>query len=222
METDFEKRKKAIVTLKDEILQKVGRAQAIIMFGKTPKGEIRKRLMNPKLPKGPGNPEFSYLEHAFVSETLNLAFALDWDLVVTKSERVGMEALVEGYIEVRLKERTVRKAGFGGAVRIENNRNQTWGDVFKAATSDMLKNAAARLGIGLDLYRHEERAVEQADKTPVAPKDNGDPATPEQLATISGLIDKVLEKTPNYKVPSVDNLTKLEAGKIIAELASIK
>lgn len=201
--TAMQIREAAADTLKQELIEKIGKATATLLLQKTPRTEVRKRLLNPSKPRGPGNPEFSYLEHAYVSETLNFAFMLDWDLIITRSERIGSEAFVEGYIEVRFKNgKAVRKAGFGGAVKIEANRNQTWADVFKSAESDMLKNCAARLGLGLDLYRHEEKVIEKAivqapiaQPTRVLLEDGEKPATEQQMATLKALKHDFI-KTP--------------------------
>lgn len=190
-------REKFKTELKQDLIEKIGKAQATILLQKTPKKEIRKRLLNPTLPRGPRNPEFTYVEHAYVSETLNFATLLDWDLIVVHQERIGDEALVHGYLEIRFKgNTTVKKYGYGGAKRIEANRNQTWADVFKSATSDMLKNCAARLGLALDLYRHEEKITEVVQEvSPENPKpgaapvlaNENEPPKESQLQTIKNL-----------------------------------
>jgi hypothetical protein len=208
----FKDRETYIKDLKNDLITKIGLAQAAILLQKTPGREVRKRLLNPSKPKGPDNPEFSYLEHAYVSETLNFALALNWDLIVTRSERIDQEALVEGYLEVRTKEAVIRKHGFGGAKRIIANRNQTWADVFKSATSDLLKNCAARLGLGLDLYRHEEKTqevvkekIENKDKNI---PDNNAPATEAQLNTIANMGGEFnKDMTFNQAVEKIKSLT---------------
>ena len=69
-------------------------------------------------------------------------------------------------LTVWLPNRTaIVKDGFGGAFYQPNNPNASWADTFKAAESDALKAAAARLGIGLDLYRHEEQVQEAVPPT---------------------------------------------------------
>lgn len=218
--TALQIRESAANLLKQELIEKIGKSTATLLLQKTPRTEVRKRLLNPSKPRGPGNPEFSYLEHAYVSETLNFAFMLDWDLIITRSERIGQEAFVEGYIEVRFKNgKAVRKAGFGGAVKIEANRNQTWADVFKSAESDMLKNCAARLGLGLDLYRHEEKQVEQI--TAAAPKqevrvvfpDGDKPATEQQLATLKSLKHDLVKSPPKSKQQAADMIMEYFAKK---------
>lgn len=211
--TALQIREKQSDILKQELIEKIGKATATLLLQKTPRTEVRKRLLNPSKPRGPGNPEFSYLEHAYVSETLNFAFLLDWDLIITRSERIGQEAFVEGYIEVRFKTgKSVRKYGFGGAVKIETNRNQTWADVFKSAESDMLKNCAARLGLGLDLYRHEEKQVEMI--TAAAPKqevrvvlpDGDKPATEQQMATLKALKHDFIKAPIKNKQHAADTI----------------
>lgn len=182
----FKSREEYKKELKQKLMKKMGEAQAVLLLQKTPNSEVRKRLMNPSKAKGPYNPEFSYLEHAYVEETLNFAFQMDWDAVITKSERIGEEAYVEGYLEVRFQDGTkVRKTGFGGAMH-RNNPNMSWGDVFKAAYSDMIKNAATKFGLGLDLYRHEEKVIE---KTIGVQKDKAGVVTTEKVAGVKSSVD---------------------------------
>lgn len=222
--------------LKKIIMEQVGLAQSVILLQKTPKGEIKKRLLNPSKPRGRGNPEFKYVKHSYVSKILNFAFALQWNLIITKSERIGEEALVEGYIEITTKNgNLIKKYGYGGA-KHRDNPATTWADTFKAATSNMLKNAAARLGVALDLYDDDddyidttpvqtaqpEKATKQADpvekpqpKITTAPQtaisSPDSPASKEQLATI-----KSLGGDPD------DKYTRQEAANYIRQLISQK
>lgn len=189
----FKDREGSLQQLKEELATKVGKAQAVVLLGKTPKSEIRHRLMNPRNPKGPNNPEFDYLEHAYVEQTLNFAFMLNWSVEVTHRERIESEAFIEVLLTLNFKDGTVvKKSGFGGAAKL-NNFNQSWGDVFKSAYSDAIKNAATKLGIGLDLYRHEEVVVEKTQKidaqAPGQPTDEqrGKPALEAQLQAIQNM-----------------------------------
>jgi hypothetical protein len=217
----YKQREGYIADLKRELMEEIGTAQAIILLGKTPKGEIRKRLMNPKKPAGPDNPMFSYLEHAFVEELLNLAFQLNWDAVVEEERWNGDDVEVRGYIEVRFPKggTAVRRTGFGGAKYLANNPNMSRADAAKAAYSDMIKNAATKLGIGLDLYRHEERKVEETalaiDKAAGQPSGEqlSKPATENQLATIRNL---------GGIVPEGKELTFGEAAEMIAMASATK
>ena len=204
----FKDRQGYIKTLKEALMEKVGTAQAIILMGRTPNGEIRKRLMNPRNPKGPNNPEFSYLEHAYVEETLNFAFAFNWDVVVEEQTWTGDDILLRGYIEVRFKDGSkVRKTGFGGAKFISNNPNMSRGDAAKSAYSDMIKNAATKLGIGLDLYRHEERTIEA-----VVIKPQVQQVVAKNIVTTTEMkaIGKLLESILNAK--DLEELEKIGAG----------
>jgi len=143
-------------------------AQIGLLLQKTPRKEIRTRLLNPRKPEGPDNPRLKYLEHAYVTETLNLLFGFNWDLEVLEHQRIENEAVVKTRLRVRLADgSTIIKDAFGGAHYQSGNPNASWADTFKAAESDALKAAAARLGIGLDLYRHEEKQREVA--APQAP-----------------------------------------------------
>jgi hypothetical protein len=137
--------------------QRTVEAQLGLLLQKTPRREIRTRLLNPRQPEGAGNPRLKYLEHAYVTETLNLLFGFNWDLEVIEQERINNEAVVRTRLTVRLADGSaITKDSFGGAHYQPNNPNSSWADTLKAAQSDGLKAAAARLGIGLDLYRHEE------------------------------------------------------------------
>jgi len=173
---------------KIRLMKQIGVAQSVLLLQKTPKNEIRKRKLNPN---NPNSPSFDYVEHAYVSETLNFATLLDWDLVVDKTERLDGEVIVEGHIIVRLPSgKVVTKYGTGGAKRIINNQNQTWADVYNSATSKMLKVAAARLGLGLDLYRHEEKDQEEIVSTKqitIATDDDDEPATDQMIETLQKL-----------------------------------
>jgi hypothetical protein len=189
----FKDREGYIKTLKENLMEKVGTAQAIILMGRTPPGEIRKRLMNPSNPKGSNNPEFSYLEHAYVEETLNYAFAFNWDVVVEETTWNGDDVMLRGYIEVRFKDGTkVKKSGFGGAKFIANNRNMSRGDAAKSAYSDMIKNAATKLGIGLDLYRHEERMIEAVVMKPTQVVAAKNIVTNDEMKAIGKILESIL------------------------------
>lgn len=201
----FKDRDGSLAELKEELATKIGKAQAVVLLGKTPKSEIRKRLMNPRNPKGPNNPEFSYLEHAYVEQVLNFAFGMNWDAVVEKEEWMGDDISLTGYIEVRFKNFTVKKTGFGGAKFLANNPNMSRADAKKSAYSDMIKNAATKLGIGLDLYRHEEVAIEKIEKAvQVASgepdgKQMGGPATEAQLQAIKSMGGTLPEDSEEVK-----------------------
>lgn len=147
-------REKLINRQKTEIISKIGEAQATLLLQRVPESEIRHRKLNPKKPN---SPTFDYVEHAFVSETLNWVTGLDWDLIIEQRERIDDQAIVHGYIEVRFKNGMTIKKHASGAMRyIAANMNMTWADAYNGATSRMLRAAAARLGLGLEFYRHEE------------------------------------------------------------------
>lgn len=221
----YKEREGYITKMKEELMEKVGTAQAIILMGRTPKTEIRKRLMNPKNPKGANNPEFSYLEHAYVEELLNLAFNFNWDAVVEETTWNGDDVMLRGYIEVRFPKggMTVRKTGFGGARYIANNPNMSRGDAAKSAYSDMIKNAATKLGIGLDLYRHEEKEQEKVQKVvaaaPAQPANDvlNKPATETQISTIRNM-GGVLPDDPD----ELKKMTFGQAATMIRELSTKK
>lgn len=217
-EITIKERDDAITEQKRELVKAIGKAQAILLLQKTPKTEIRKRLMNPSKPRGRGNPEFSYVEHAYVTEMLNWATLLNWDVIVESRERIEDEAVVHGYIEIRFPNgNVVKKYGSGGMRHIAANRNMGWADAFKGATSDMIKNCAMRLGLGLDLYRTEEEDVIEpvkdvgVERQVLPAGDDNDPAKVSQLNIL---------KTFKVEVPA--DITRGQAAKLIYEVANNK
>jgi len=214
--------KEKLLKLKNDLFDKVGTAQAIVLLGKTPKGEIRSRLMNPKNPEGDNNPRFFYVEHAYVEQVLNYAFMLQWSVKCISKERIGEEVFVEILLSVTFKDKSVvEKTGFGGAKHL-NNPNTSWGDVFKSAYSDAIKNAATKLGVALDLYRHEEVEQEKLPetsngKTAEPPTNFDDKATPTQIKTIQGILDNhpELAQGQNY---DFEKMTKGKATEILKNL----
>lgn len=221
----YKDREAYITKMKEELMERIGTAQAIILMGRTPKGEIRKRLMNPKYPKSEKNPEFSYLEHAYVEEVLNLAFSFNWDAIVEETTWTGDDVMLKGYIEIRFPKGgiVVKKSGFGGAKYLSNNPNMSRGDAAKSAYSDMIKNAATKFGIGLDLYRHEEVEQEKVQKivqqAPSQPTDdtNGKPATEAQLDAIVRLGGQLPEDADEAK-----KITFGQAAIMIKDLSTKK
>lgn len=197
-------RKGYIKAQKKALMEKIGEAQATLLLQETPKSEIRKR-------PGPGKMQFEYVEHAYVTETLNWATLLNWDLIVTDRERVDNEVIVHGYLEVRFPNTTVKKYGTGGAKIQTNNPAIKIADAYKSATSDLLKVCAARLGLGLDLYRSDDsKRVVQEQKRPTKPKaeepaDSNDPATTVQI--------DILKREGVKNIP--DNMTKGQARELI-------
>lgn len=169
---------------KIKLMKEIGIAQAALLLQKTPAHEIKKR-------KGGGGMELSYVEHAYVSETLNFATLMNWDLIVLEREKIGDdEVVVHGYLEVRfLNGMIVKKYASGGAKK--SYPNQPMADVYNSATSKMLRAAAARLGIGLDLYRHEASVEEEAEYKSTTPvtisADDNEPATDTQIETMKNL-----------------------------------
>lgn len=167
--------------IREYLLERFSEAQLSLLLQKTPRREVRTRLLNPNKPEGPGNPRLRYVEHAYVTETLNFLFGFNWDLEVLEQQRLDNEAVVKARLRVRLPDGTaICKDSFGGAFYQPNNPNASWADTFKAAESDALKAAAARLGIGLDLYRHEEQLQEAKAPgldRPTAPAEKSPEAT---------------------------------------------
>lgn len=82
-----------------------------------------------------------------------------------------------------------RHIGYGGQqIKFKKDGSGTvdLGDEFKGAQSDALKKAAQQLGVGLDLARTDEALQWDADL-------DVEPATAEQIATITAHVDSIAE-----------------------------
>lgn len=134
----------------------INQAQRIVLTQETPKAAIKER-------RGRGGKTLSYVEHGWVTKTLNEAFGwawswdiLEWRLVPDDSP---VEAFVLGRLTVHSQRGDLTKTQFGGH---QINRAKSSGDIIsiaddlKAASSDALKKAASLLGIALDLYSSDE------------------------------------------------------------------
>lgn len=205
---------KHIDSLKLELAQQIGESRAAVLMQRTPKHEIRTRLLNPNKPEGSGNPRFRYVEHSWVTKMLNFAFAFNWDIVVEEIKEYSNEVVVYGYLEVRTKSTTIRKWGFGGAKIHSNSPNEKRADVFKSALSDMLKVCAARIGLGLDLYRTEDKRLQDIEEAPVesvgtdqpAPADPGDQESASQAQ--KDLVKQIAEKAGIEVPPNLETFTQ--------------
>lgn len=134
------------------LMQNLSEAQVDFLLQRTPKHEIKTR-------QGRGGLQFSYVEHGYVTERLNLVFGFNWDFEVTDKQIMDDEAIVEARLTVRTPGgQTIVKTQFGGAEIKRHASGPRSGkplsiaDDYKAAASDALKKCASLLGIGLDLY----------------------------------------------------------------------
>jgi hypothetical protein len=136
-------------------------AQISFLLQRTPRREIRYR-------EGPGGRTLAYVEHAYVTEKLNQIFGFNWSLEIMEQHIVNNEAIVK----VRLMVRTaaggeIVKEAYGGQV---HQPNTELANTIKGACSDGLKKAASLLGIGIDLYRHDDQSVDPPASRPVSPR----------------------------------------------------
>jgi hypothetical protein len=134
------------------LMQTLSEAQVDFLLQRTPRHEIKTR-------QGRGGLQFSYVEHGYVTERLNLVFGFNWDFEVTDKQILEDEVIVEARLTVRTPGgQTIVKTQFGGAEikrhasGAKNGRPLSIADDYKAAASDALKKCASLLGIGLDLY----------------------------------------------------------------------
>lgn len=145
-------------------MQTLNRAQVDFLLQRTPREEI-------KLRQGRGGMKFSYVEHGYVTERLNLVFGFNWDFEIVDKQILEDEVVVEARLTVRTPGgQTIVKTQFGGAdikrhsSGPKSGRPLSIADDFKAAGSDALKKCASLLGIGLDLYGRDR--PDEADDTP--------------------------------------------------------
>lgn len=145
------------------LMQTFTEAQVDFLLQRTPKSEIKVR-------PGRGGMQFSYVEHGYVTERLNLVFGFNWDFEVVDKQMLEDEVIVEARLTVRTPGgQTIVKTQFGGAEikrhasGAKNGRPLSIADDYKAAASDALKKCASLLGIGLDLYGRDR--VDDAGET---------------------------------------------------------
>jgi hypothetical protein len=152
-------------------VQTLDEAQVDFLLQRTPKHEI-------KLRQGRGGLQFSYVEHGYVTERLNMVFGFNWDFEIVDKQILEDEVIVEAKLTVRTpKGQTIVKTQFGGAdikrhaSGPKSGRPLSIADDYKAAGSDALKKCASLLGIGLDLYGRDR----MEDDPPAEPEQK--PAT---------------------------------------------
>jgi hypothetical protein len=169
-----------LMTTNAEIVPAVVAAQAIILTQRTPQEAIRWR-------DGAGRRRLAYVDHAYVTRTLNDAFGWDWDFEADNEELlfnngVPFEIKCRGRLTVRIGSKTIVKVQFG-CQPIEFKRDGSapvsLGDAYKGAASDALKKCASLLGIALDLYDSDEPPPVQvaAARSPTAPPRPAPPAS---------------------------------------------
>lgn len=172
-------------TVKDFLMPLFNDAQMRLLVNKTPAYAIMKR-------EGAGGRMLSYVKHGYVTDQLNKAFGFDWDLVLDVMANGQMYALqieeikridgktnkplpslevrhiaVCGHLVIRVHDSkgnvkgTITKSGFGSQVWLPK---QEFGDALKAATSDLLKVCASKVGIALDLYWDDMAQVEKHEE----------------------------------------------------------
>lgn len=127
-------------------------AQRNILACRTPTHEIFWRTIR-------GGQKAPYVQGNYVVDQLNRAFGHDWDVLVDREtdEKTAIEIgqiVCRGRLIVRVGPRTIIKSAAGGsAVKKSKGSILDLGDDYKAAETDMLKKAASKIGIALDVYR---------------------------------------------------------------------
>jgi len=145
-------------------------AQLTILTQRTPAEVIRQR-------PGPGGKLLSYVEHAWVTEQLNLAFNWAWSWGILEwrllPEQDPSEVFVLGKLTIHSQNGDLVKSQFGSSdvKRDRQGKPISIGDDLKAASSDALKKCASLLGLALDLYHSDDdRHAEQPKAAPAASK----------------------------------------------------
>ncbi len=153
------------------LLQTLSEAQVDFLLQRTPRHEIKTR-------QGRGGLQFSYIEHGYVTERLNLVFGFNWDFEIMDKQILDDDVIVEARLTVRTPGgQTIVKTQFGGAEikrhasGAKSGKPLSIADDYKAAASDALKKCASLLGIGLDLYGRD-RPYETEDTPANQPTSN--------------------------------------------------
>lgn len=120
------------------------------------KSEVKKR-------PGPGGKTFSYIPWAKVAQRLNKAFGeTGWTFTYLMAPKMQGEEVVVG---VRLQCPLGVFDAYASKKHFSNNPNANYGDTIQGATSIALRRAAARMGVGLELYM-DEKAEAEVELTP--------------------------------------------------------
>ena len=183
-------------------------AQLAVLTQRTPPDQIRWR-------DGKGGGKLAYVDHAYVTRTLNEAFGWDWDFEADNEEilynrDVPFEVRCRGKLTVRLQGRSIVKMQFG-CQPIEMKRDGSapvsLGDAFKGAASDALKKCASLLGIALDLY--------DSDDQPERPRAQGGASyQPQQRQQAPVTRQPMQGATPRVGVPSAAQAAQAGADEL--------
>jgi Rad52/22 family double-strand break repair protein len=189
-----------------------------LLTQRTPKSEIRIR-------EGRGSMKQRYVDHAYVTRTLNLAFKWHWNFTILEDAILEVnekffEATCRGRLEVWFPgdPTPVIKEQYGSQpieYMRDGVRPVSLGDARKGAASDALKKCASLLGVALDIYDSDfdftkpaqdekpKQAAKKEGEAENAPM--GDPAKPteeELLEAAQAIVNKggVEKKGDSYVV----------------------
>lgn len=143
-------------TAKAALAEAITDAQKAVLTQRTPPEHIKQR-------PGKGGKTFNYVEHAYVTRQLNLAFNWQWSWDILEwrmfpSEGMPAEVFVVGRLTIHTPAGDITKQQFGTS-DVKTDKAGTplsIGDDLKAASSDGLKKAASLLGLALDLYESDD------------------------------------------------------------------
>jgi hypothetical protein len=201
-------------------VQTLDEAQVDFLLQRTPKNEI-------KLRQGRGGLQFSYVEHGYVTERLNMVFGFNWDFEIVDKQILEDEVIVEAKLTVRTpKGQTIVKTQFGGAdikrhtSGPKSGRPLSIADDYKAAGSDALKKCASLLGIGLDLYGRD-RLDEDPPVTPAAVEQKPAPrSTQHPIGSVSNITPLPTPEPGLCNPPQVEEIKRLlrQCGMSLTEI----
>jgi|GEM_PF-1308156 len=197
-------------------MQTLTEAQVDFLLQRTPKHEI-------KLRQGRGGMQFSYVEHGYVTERLNLVFGFNWDFEVVDKQILDDEVIVEARLTVRTPGgQTIVKTQFGGAEikrhasGSKSGRPLSVADDYKAAASDALKKCASLLGIGLDLYGRDRPEGDDIEDAP-APRGAAKPR-PKVVDMPSAQRNGLCTATQAREIGSLAAQTGMDVAELCASL----
>ncbi len=231
MNKNIQKAKEAIETQNKLMLVRgpLNAKQLLHILQKTPKNHIYSRPA-----KGGG--EWEYVTGAYVKKVLNYVFGWMWDFQIVDKGKEGDQIWVQGRLTIRNKagQAMIVKEQFGRAdikFRKETKVALDYGNDMKAASTDSLKKCASELGIASDVYsRTEFKEIKQEATKIGGTKVNEMFAGVKEKEMIVKIalemgakegLDEFIEKKTGLHI-DMENLTKVQASKIIGELLRIQ
>lgn len=150
--------------------------------------------------KGGGN--WDYVTGVYVKKTLNYVFGWLWSFDIISIEEKYGQVICQGKLTVNKPDGSplIWKTDIGRSdikMKKDGSGALDYGNDQKAAATDCLKRCAFQLGIASDIYgKNEFKEINPDDYVEI--KDDGTPATTEQIETIhamGGVVSEGMTKT---------------------------